>query len=81
MKTRVLKEVTFSQAIFTLVMTLIFQMCFKGFTSLISIMLGIVCGYVLGKTLLTQPDPILAITIETITYTRPAAIAPCATAG
>ncbi|TGY16069.1 uracil permease [Lactobacillus intestinalis] len=38
----------FGVAIFTLVMTLIFQMCFKGFTSLISIMLGIVCGYVLS---------------------------------
>lgn len=38
----------FGVAIFTLVMTLIFQMCFKGFTSLISIMLGIICGYVLS---------------------------------
>ena len=38
----------FGVAIFTLIMTLIFQMCFKGFTSLISIMLGIVCGYVLS---------------------------------
>lgn len=38
----------FGVAIFTLVMTLIFQMCFKGFTSLISIMLGIVCGYILS---------------------------------
>ena len=37
----------FGVAIFTLVMTLIFQMCFKGFTSLVSIMLGIICGYVL----------------------------------
>ncbi|KRL91538.1 solute carrier family 23 protein [Lactobacillus kalixensis] len=38
----------FGVAIFTLVMTLIFQMCFKGFTSLVSIMLGIICGYVLS---------------------------------
>ena len=38
----------FGVAIFTLVMTLIFQMCFKGFTSLVSIMLGIVCGYILA---------------------------------
>ena len=38
----------FGVAIFTLVMTLIFQMCFKGFTSLVSIMLGIICGYVLA---------------------------------
>ena len=38
----------FSVAIFTLVMTLIFQMCFKGFTSLVSIMLGIICGYILA---------------------------------
>lgn len=38
----------FGVAIFTLVMTLIFQMCFKGFTSLISIMLGIICGYILS---------------------------------
>ncbi|EEJ72538.1 solute carrier family 23 protein [Lactobacillus ultunensis] len=38
----------FGVAIFTLVMTLIFQMCFKGFTSLVSIMLGIICGYILA---------------------------------
>ena len=38
----------FGVAIFTLVMTLVFQMCFKGFTSLVSIMLGIVCGYILA---------------------------------
>ena len=38
----------FGVAIFTLVITLIFQMCFKGFTSLVSIMLGIICGYVLS---------------------------------
>ncbi|AEG40764.1 solute carrier family 23 protein [Lactobacillus kefiranofaciens] len=38
----------FGVAIFTLVMTLVFQMCFKGFTSLVSIMLGIICGYVLA---------------------------------
>ncbi|MCH3904478.1 MAG: purine/pyrimidine permease [Lactobacillus sp.] len=38
----------FGVAIFTLVMTLIFQMCFKGFTSLVSIMLGIICGYLLS---------------------------------
>lgn len=38
----------FGVAIFTLVMTLIFQMCFKGFTSLVSIMLGIICGYILS---------------------------------
>ena len=38
----------FGIAIFTLVMTLIFQMCFKGFTSLVSIMLGIICGYILA---------------------------------
>lgn len=38
----------FGVAIFTLIMTLIFQMCFKGFTSLISIMLGIVFGYILS---------------------------------
>lgn len=41
----------FGVAIFTLVMTLIFQMCFKGFTSLVSIMLGIVCGYALSCVL------------------------------
>ncbi|ARD07066.1 uracil permease [Lactobacillus amylolyticus] len=41
----------FGIAIFTLVMTLIFQMCFKGFTSLISIMLGIICGYLLSCAL------------------------------
>ncbi|MBW8014173.1 uracil permease [Lactobacillus helveticus] len=38
----------FGVAIFTLVMTLVLQMCFKGFTSLVSIMLGIICGYVLA---------------------------------
>ena len=38
----------FGVAIFTLVMTLVFQMCFKGFTSLVSIMLGIICGYILS---------------------------------
>lgn len=38
----------FGVAIFTLIMTLIFQMCFKGFTSLISIMLGIASGYILS---------------------------------
>ena len=38
----------FGVAIFTLVITLIFQMCFKGFTSLVSIMLGIICGYILS---------------------------------
>lgn len=38
----------FGVAIFTLIMTLVFQMCFKGFTSLVSIMLGIVCGYILA---------------------------------
>lgn len=38
----------FGVAIFTLVMTLFFQMYFKGFTSLVSIMLGIVCGYILS---------------------------------
>lgn len=38
----------FAVAIFTLVITLVFQMCFKGFTSLVSIMLGIICGYVLA---------------------------------
>ncbi len=38
----------FGVAIFTLVMTLVFQMCFKGFTSLVSIMLSIICGYVLA---------------------------------
>ena len=41
----------FGVAIFTLVMTLIFQMCFKGFTSLVSIMLGIICGYLLSCAL------------------------------
>lgn len=41
----------FGIAIFTLVMTLIFQMCFKGFTSLVSIMLGIICGYLLSCAL------------------------------
>lgn len=38
----------FGVAIFTLLITLFFQMCFKGFTSLISIMLGIICGYILS---------------------------------
>lgn len=41
----------FGVAIFTLVMTLIFQMYFKGFTSLVSIMLGIICGYLLSCAL------------------------------
>lgn len=38
----------FAIALFTLAITLFFQMFFKGFTSLISILLGIVCGYLLS---------------------------------
>ncbi|MBP2057518.1 uracil permease [Lactobacillus colini] len=38
----------FGIAIFTLAVTLFFQMFFKGFTSLVSILLGIVCGYILS---------------------------------
>ncbi|GFZ26288.1 solute carrier family 23 protein [Lactobacillus corticis] len=41
----------FAVAIFTLIMTLIFQMYFKGFPSLISIMLGLICGYLLSCVL------------------------------
>lgn len=38
----------FAVAIFTLLATLIFQMYFKGFASLIAIMLGLICGYLLA---------------------------------
>lgn len=38
----------FGIALFTLAITLFFQMFFKGFTSLVSILLGIVCGYILS---------------------------------
>lgn len=41
----------FAVAIFTLAVTLFFQMYFKGFTSLVSIMLGIICGYILSVCL------------------------------
>lgn len=41
----------FAVAIFTLAITLIFQMFFKGFTSLVAILLGIICGYILSSLL------------------------------